>query len=211
MNYNFTKAVATDRLTFEIQISSITKALDYITTNGTALSIFFKEALSESEEATLGTLVTNHVATPLPENVIQKISVDGVAEPVGKRARLKGVIKGTIPAGTEVDLDYKMEQISYKGTNRASIFDGIEYFAKDATSEDEVTFQVVDKDNLLGYGANTVLEEFANKWFISPDTMNKILLYRSAIAPNFYIRAKYKSYGATDVLFTMNLFRHLVE
>ena len=67
--YDYTKSpCAVDRLTQEIQTSSIITALDHINLLGSALSIFFKDALSEGDVTTLDTLVTNHGGQPLPQN-----------------------------------------------------------------------------------------------------------------------------------------------
>jgi len=64
--FTYTKTpVAADALTQEIQQSSITKALDHVSTLGDQLTILFKADLSEAEEATLGTLVNNHTGIPL--------------------------------------------------------------------------------------------------------------------------------------------------
>lgn len=67
--YNFTKSVALDRLEKEIRDSSIKIALDHSTLLGTSLSIYFKDTLDATDETTLNNLVTNHVATPLPQPI----------------------------------------------------------------------------------------------------------------------------------------------
>lgn len=75
MNYNFNKAIASDRLALEIQTSAITVAFDYITTAGNDISIFFKGELSQNELDILTALVAAHVATPLPDNEIKPVAV----------------------------------------------------------------------------------------------------------------------------------------
>lgn len=65
--YSFVKAVDTARLDQEIRTSSIITALDYISTVGTAVDIWFKDALSGPDQTTLSSLVTAHVNAPLPE------------------------------------------------------------------------------------------------------------------------------------------------
>jgi hypothetical protein len=147
----------------------------------------------------------------------------GIAEPDGHRARLKGMCKETITAGQTLDCDYPMEQLQYQGTNRETVFDGVEYYAKNADNFDEITFQVVDKDGfgvLAGWydqatfdamGNLYVVEEFGDTVFCMPDAHVLLRFYRSKIVPGLYIRAKYKSTGTTDVKFSMNLIRHLVE
>lgn len=144
-------------------------------------------------------------------NVNNAVSQNGIAEPNGHRARLIGMCKDTIPAGTSKDIDYKMQQLNYMGANKSSVFDGVEYYAKDGDNFDEITFQVVDKDNILGYGAGFVVEEFGDAVFTMPDSHVMLRFYRSAIVPNLYLRAKYNNVGSSDVRFSMNLIRHLVE
>lgn len=141
-----------------------------------------------------------------------KISTNGLAEPDGHRARVKGMFKQIITAGaTGVNCDYKMEQLQYQGVNKSTVFDGVEYYAANADNFDEITFQIVDKDNILGYGAGFVVEEFGDAAFVMPNSHVLLRFYRSQIVPNLYIRAKYTSTGNTDVKFSMNLMRHLKE
>jgi len=60
--------VAPDRLTNEIDASSITVALDHIDTLADVCSIYFKAALSGAEQTTLNGLVAVHSGQPLPDN-----------------------------------------------------------------------------------------------------------------------------------------------
>lgn len=65
-NYNYTKEINADRLTQEIQQSSIVTALDHISIEGTdEVTITFKAALSSTDEDTLDSIVTAHINTPL--------------------------------------------------------------------------------------------------------------------------------------------------
>ena len=136
--------------------------------------------------------------------------IEGIKEPNGLRARLKGTHFGTIPYGTTVDLDWKIEQLSYNAVNKKSYFDGVEYYAKDAELGDYVQFQLVDKDNILGYGAGYMVEEFSNI-YVAPNELNHIVLYKAKLVPNLYARIKYVSTGSTDVKFMANMLRHLAE
>ena len=65
-----------------------------------------------------------------------KVQASGVSNPDGKRARLKGTHNSTITAGQTKNIDYKMEQLQYSGSNVESIFDGVRYYAKDAAAGD---------------------------------------------------------------------------
>ena len=58
--------VATDRLTVEIQDSTIITALDYINTSGDDCDIWFKAAISAGDETTLNGIVAAHSGEPLP-------------------------------------------------------------------------------------------------------------------------------------------------
>jgi hypothetical protein len=78
--YDFTKTtVAADRLTQEIRSSTITKALDHISVLGSALSMFFKDDLSEEEQTTLATIVTNHSGLPLPDSMTTQVTTQPFA------------------------------------------------------------------------------------------------------------------------------------
>lgn len=59
--------VASDRLKKEIQDSAIVTALDRIATTGDDCDIWFKDALSSGDQATLDTIVANHSGEPLPQ------------------------------------------------------------------------------------------------------------------------------------------------
>lgn len=77
VEYDYTKGpIAIDRLTQEIQQSSIVTALDYITVLGTdQLSIFFKASLSDPDKTTLDGIVAAHSGVPLPQNQSQPVNV----------------------------------------------------------------------------------------------------------------------------------------
>jgi len=64
--YAYVKSVNTSRLDVEIRTSAIAAALDHIVTAGTAVTIYFKAALSLDDTAALSALVAAHVNTPLP-------------------------------------------------------------------------------------------------------------------------------------------------
>lgn len=77
--YNYAKQVDIGRLSKEIRDSEIVTALDYMNCGNAeniwATEIYFKAALSPEDEAILDSLVAAHVATPLPEDVIQQVQV----------------------------------------------------------------------------------------------------------------------------------------
>jgi hypothetical protein len=72
--YSYTKTpVAVDRLTQEIQQSSIVTALDHINLFGVALDINFRADLSDTDKTTLDDLVSAHAGAPLVQNVVQPV------------------------------------------------------------------------------------------------------------------------------------------
>jgi hypothetical protein len=148
-------------------------------------------------------------------------SLSGVKEPNGMRARLVGAINQTITAGQTVNCDWLVPQLTYKGVNKPSIFDGIEYFAENAKVGDRAQFQVVDKTGfgvLAGWysqatfdamGNCYVVEEFGKDWAMMPNEQNQISLYRALLVPGLHVRLKYTSTGSVDVNLVVNLFRHM--
>lgn len=62
--------VSSDRLTLEIQASSIVVALDHIETTGDECDIWFKDPLSGGDLATLNYLVAHHSGEPLPQPAV---------------------------------------------------------------------------------------------------------------------------------------------
>ena len=126
------------------------------------------------------------------------------------RARLIGTHNVTATKTSTTDHDWKVPAVAYLGVNKQSVMNGLEYFAKDAEIGDSITFQIVDIDNVLGYGANTVLDEFSKTWYVIPNASNTIVLYKANLIKDLYVRIKYTSVGATnDVSLICNLFRHI--
>ena len=74
--YSFNKAlVSIDRLTLEIQQSSIVTAVDHMDFTSPNLDVYFRATLSSPDETTLNSLVAAHSGLPLPQNVVQSVSV----------------------------------------------------------------------------------------------------------------------------------------
>lgn len=86
MIYNYNKLVAVDRLEQEIRDhAGITTALESVSALSTAVTIKFKAVLSYPEEASLTEVINNHIATPLPQNVIQRVLVSEIPPMAAKR------------------------------------------------------------------------------------------------------------------------------
>lgn len=109
----------------------------------------------------------------------------------------------TAVAGTSTNGQHKITE--------GRLFDGIGLLVKDAAWGDSIRLQVVDVDNVLGYGAGVVLDEFATTWLVNPQAYDQgqwRLEYSAEVPANFYIRLIYNSVGATDVGVGVNMFLH---
>jgi len=113
-------------------------------------------------------------------------------------------IAATITKDTSQNVDYKLTEDRY--------LNGVEIFLKNQEWADTIKLQIVDVDNILGYGAGLVLDEFGTDWNIATDTERQgpyILPYPALVVKDLYIRVVYTSTGATtDVDFKCNLFLH---
>lgn len=124
------------------------------------------------------------------------------ADSLGFRARLKG-FTGTATAGQSNNIDYKLTEERY--------INGTQIILSNQNFGDTIKFQVVDKDNILGYGAGVVLDEFASTWNVTSDKQDQgvyVLSYPAKIIANLYIRLVYNSTGGSDVSVAVNLFLH---
>ncbi len=82
MQYVYQKVARLDQLDSEIRASNITIALDFSGLVGETLIVYFKAALSVEDEATLSTIVENHVPLPLtaevPQVSVKEFQITGV-------------------------------------------------------------------------------------------------------------------------------------
>lgn len=77
-------------------------------------------------------------------------------------------------------------------------------------ADDKVTFQVVDKDNLFGFGAGVVLDEFINDFYIPEDGKLEItLVYPARLIQGLYLRMKYTSTHIDGCTVKCNLYLHM--
>lgn len=121
----------------------------------------------------------------------------------GFRFRGHGV-SGTGTKNTTSNTDYLVTEERY--------INGCNVICKNHVFGDYVKFQIVDVDNIIGYGANTVLDEFGSEWYLSEDKQDQglvLLQYPAKIVAGLYIRVVYVSTGTTnDVMLRCNLFLH---
>lgn len=113
-------------------------------------------------------------------------------------------IFGTATKNSTTDFDYKIPLDDI-------YINGGEVTTKDSTIGDCIKIQIVDRDNILGYGANTVLKTYLEKWYINPNgRMVLDVPYAGQVPKNLYLRVKYTSTGTdTDVKIAVNYFMHI--
>lgn len=112
----------------------------------------------------------------------------------------------TIPKGTTYNCDYKILD--------DLLVDGGRIIATNVVAGDSVTCQVIDKDNILGYGAGFVLNQFVTTWYLVPGqnlqwdfTVN----YPAKVYAGLWIRVIYNSVGTeTDPWVAINYKLHKV-
>lgn len=98
--------------------------------------------------------------------------------------------------------------IDYKVTGLKTI-NGAELFIESPCFGDNVDFQVIDIDNILGYGAGVVLNQFGTHVGIAPSGEQKYIYpYRSDLVANLYIRLIYHRVCNTDTRVFTNLILH---
>ena len=131
-------------------------------------------------------------------------SVRSIYDMSADKVKFRGQgISGTITAGTTANIDHKLTE--------ARLLDGVHLILKDQAFGDSVKFQVVDVDNILGYGAGVILDTFGDSWFVTSDTNSQgaiNLPYSAEVLAGLYVRVAYTSVGATNVKVQCNLFMH---
>lgn len=121
----------------------------------------------------------------------------------GVNARFVG-ISGTATANTTTDIDYEFTD------NR--LLHGMGLILKNHVDGDKLTIQVVDKNNLLGFGANTVLSQYVTDFQIVEDSQHQGNFYVPEkivgdVPVGMFLRFKYTSVGTTNnVTLRVNIF-----
>ena len=108
-------------------------------------------------------------------------------------------ITGTATANTTTNFDYLMaaDWALY----------GCALIQNDGAFGDYVTLTIIDKDNVLGYGANATIATIITKGYVDPQStrVEVISNYARTIPAGLYIRLAYKSTDAdTDVKVAVN-------
>lgn len=121
------------------------------------------------------------------------------------RVKFKGdAANASAAANTSTNLDYKI-------TDKGRLFTGLQILAP-ANIGDYARLIILDKDNVLGYGANVELEEFVKKWFMDSNNDNQGVFqvgYPAWIIENLYIRITYTNVSVlTAVNLRVNYYLH---
>jgi hypothetical protein len=108
----------------------------------------------------------------------------------------------TVTAQTTKDIDYKITQERY--------INGGKLMVNNIGPDDKITFQVVDKDNVLGYGAGVVLDEFIKDFYLPQnESLHVQLDYPAKIYAGLYLRLKYTNTNLADsITIKCNLYLH---
>jgi hypothetical protein len=107
---------------------------------------------------------------------------------------------GTATAGQTTNLDFKL-------TESRLVYGG-QLFLKNHVFQDKFHFQVVDVDNILGYGAGTVLGQYMQDWYVADDVVAQppiLVNYPTEVFAGLYIRVAYISTGAVNVSAAINI------
>jgi hypothetical protein len=184
--------VASDRLTAEIYASSIVVALDYINVSGDTLDIWFKDVLSEADQATLTAKVNAHSGVPLPENTAQKVNIEGLTDMTGR-----SMFRKSFPYVPSANTDNHWHA---KFSTKLALQGGEYNIVGTPTWGDYVEMMVTDEDNVLGYGAGFVIKKFIETEYIFAGAalQNFFAPDASEVPTYFYLTFRYVSVG-TDV------------
>lgn len=108
-------------------------------------------------------------------------------------------------AGYSTNIDYKITD--------DMLITGAQVLTDISTFGDSLSFQVIDIDNIFGYGANLIINQFVSNWQMKSDSQEQINLqvnYPSKIPAGLYLRSIYVSTGPSDVKISINYTLHKV-
>lgn len=89
--------------------------------------------------------------------------------------------------------------IDYKLIDANAYISGGLILSKNAEFGDYFKIEIIDKDNVLGYGANLVLQTYIRKWYIDPDHHTELEVPYAGKPPlNTYLRLTYTSTGTVN-------------
>lgn len=142
----------------------------------------------------------NKPIEPLDQSGRKLLTISPFSDSNGFRFRGTS-FSGTISANSTQSIDYKIEQERFINGGRL-ILDA-------ANTDDQVSFRVVDVDNVLGFGAGVVLDEFIKDYYLPVgESMEVSLDYPARIPSGLYLRMIYKNTGDAPVKVKCNLYLH---
>jgi hypothetical protein len=103
-------------------------------------------------------------------------------------------LRTTCTAGTTTNIDLKLNDDCFL-TGGVLRTDGSAF-------GDYATFQVVDVDNIFGYGAGTILGQYISNWYMRSDAqeqVNENTPYPAKVLAGLYLRLVYVSTGTSNV------------
>lgn len=112
---------------------------------------------------------------------------------------------GSCTAGNTANVDLKIEGGDFVLTGGFIILKG-------HTFGDTVKQQVIDKDNVMGYGANFVLNEFVSNWYVSESSQAQSMIvpgYPAKVLQNLYLRVVYNC-PSSNVSVAVNYLLHKI-
>jgi len=207
--YDYTVSpVAIDSLTQQIQQSSITTALDYINILGSAVSIFFKAALSSADKTTLDAVVAAHTGVPLPSNTAQLVDIT-TALPTfsAKTIVVNGVTKSLYKRFTGISQVLTSGANTFAWTQSAFPwvkFVGVEIIG--AELGDTCSFYVLDTATGTYSGhANYPLNQFGFTANVAPNFYNHTATYDADLYQNLQLQFVYTSASAKTVYINFDM------
>lgn len=114
-------------------------------------------------------------------------------------------VTGVANSGTTTNVDYQLTD--------DTLLTGAQVLTSTSVFGDSITFQVVDVNNILGYGANVVLKQFITNWQLRSDSQEQIDLhvnYPAKLKAGLYLRLVYSSTGGSNVNVAINYALHKV-
>lgn len=120
---------------------------------------------------------------------------------------------------------YEVKATGYRGTAAAGVttnidfavgaedryMNGLTLILHDHAEADTIGLQVVDVDNVLGYGAGVVLKTFGLNWNVNHTQANQgqnAFNYVARLPAGIYVRVIYNSTGGASVVVKLNLLLH---
>jgi hypothetical protein len=108
---------------------------------------------------------------------------------------------GEITANSTESIDYKIVEERF--------INGGKLMVSSVGIEDQISFQVVDKDNVLGLGANILLDEFIKDFYLPQNESLEVQLdYPARIIAGLYLRLIYKNTNDQNIKVRCNLYLH---